>query len=169
MVMKGYRASVVQKGPSHEFHLYCIVMEYYPLVLGVLMKNVDAATRNCAMEMLLVLLRNDINKVYCTNTCHSLCEGLKMIEANELLIHRVFTALIDLPYLNEKTVKTPNVNIKVVLIQTAKRILSDHSVGEWLSPSLKRKAVDVLDRVLSSSKSAKLTHESNLFKSKLSC
>ena len=153
-------------------------MEYYPLVLGVLMKKHHVAggsargnSLSSAIEMLMDLLRTHINTDSYKETCESLCEGLKMIDDNNkvIFVHRMFSDLMELPYLN--TERTPyNVNIKVVLIKTAQRILKDlsSSVGKVsLSPGLKRKAMGVLDRILSSSKSMKLSREANHLKSEL--
>lgn len=152
-------------------------MEYYPLVLGMLMKNgTNHGRRNSlypAMEMLLDLLHNQINTVVSfENTCESLCEGLKMIDDENSKVafaHRIFSDLMELPYLNEGT--PYNINIKVVLIKTAQRILKEHyssSVREIrLSSSSKRKAVGVMDRIMSSSKSVKLSREANHLKSEL--
>lgn len=167
--MKGYRHSVVQKGPPTQYHVYCKVMEIYPQVLGVLMKNMTSVRRNSlslAMEMLMDLLRNHINTASYKETCESLCEGIKMIHDK----NRIFSDLMELPSLNEGTPN--NVNIKAMLIKTAQRILKEHmsssSVGEvGLSPSLKRKAISVMDRILSSSKSARLSREANHLKSEL--
>lgn len=178
--MKGYRGSVVHKGPPTQYHVYCKVMECYPLVLGVLMKKhhvVGASARgnslSSAIEMLMDLLRTHINTDSYKETCESLCEGLKMIDDDDnnkvVFVHRMFSDLMELPYLN--TERTPyNVNIKVVLIKTAQRILKDlsYSVGKVsLSPGLKRKAMGVVDRILSSSKSTKLSREANHLKSEL--
>jgi hypothetical protein len=144
-------------------------MEIYPQVLGVLMKNMTSFRRNSlslAMEMLVDLLRNHINIASYKETCESLCEGIKMIHDK----NRIFSDLMELPSLNEVT--PHNINIKVLLIKTAQRILKEHSssslVGEvGLTPSSKRKAVVVMDKILSSSKSARLSREANQLKSEL--
>ena len=168
--MKGYRHSVVQKGPPTQYHVYCKVMEIYPQVLGVLMKNITSVRRNSlslAMEMLVDLLRNHINIASYKETCESLCEGIKMIHDK----NRIFSDLMELPSLNEGT--PYNINIKVILIKAAQRILKEHSSSSssvdevGLTPSSKRKAIVVMDKILSSSKSARLSREASYLKSEL--
>jgi hypothetical protein len=143
-------------------------MEIYPQVLGVLMKNLTSVRRSSlslAMEMLVDLLRNHINIASYKETCESLCEGIKMIHDK----NRIFSDLMELPSLNEGT--PYNINIKVMLIKTAKRILkedSSSSVDEvGLTPSSKRKAIVIMDKILSSSKSARLSREASNLKSEL--